>query len=92
MKKLAMATLGLVLLGAACSDDKVDRDGTRDEIIEQLEAAGLTADGDCIDAAMDEYSDDELKAIDEALGDGESNEQTDALLTEIQSCVTVPTG
>ena len=87
MKKLAMATLGLALLGAACGDDKVDRDGTRDEIINQLEDAGLTADSDCIDAAMDKYSDSELKAIDDALGNGESNEQSDALLAEISSCI-----
>ena len=87
MKKLALATLSLVLLGAACGNDKVDRGGTRDEIIDQLEEAGLTADGDCIDAAMDKYSDDELKAIDEALGNGESNEESDALLAEISSCI-----
>lgn len=79
-----LAAIGL----AACGG--VDRDGTRDEIVSQLSAAGIEIDGDCIDAALDKYSDDELEAIDEALGEGSDSDAADALMEEIFSCV--PTG
>ena len=60
------AVAGLAL--AACGG--VDREGTRDNIVEQLADAGVEIDADCVDAALDKYSDDELESIDKTLSDG----------------------
>ena len=74
---------GLAL--AACGG--VDREGTRDNIVEQLADAGVEIDADCVDAALDKYSDDELESIDKTLSDGESSAEADALLQELFTCV-----
>lgn len=76
------AALALVACGG------VDREGTRDQIVESIEEAGGTVDEECIDTALDEYSDDELQDIDDALGSGETNEAADALLESLFTCVT----
>lgn len=49
--------------------------------------AGVEIDADCVDAALDKYSDDELESIDKTLSDGESSAEADALLQELFTCV-----
>jgi hypothetical protein len=85
-----------MLLGAACAalaltacGGGVDREGTRDELIDQLEQAGIEADGDCIDGVLDEYSDDELEDIDSTLEDGGSTAASEELLTKLLDCTNV---
>ncbi|MFN8023860.1 MAG: hypothetical protein U0Q03_20175 [Acidimicrobiales bacterium] len=79
------AIAGLAL--AACGG--VDREGTRDNIVETFTNAGIEIDSDCVDAALDKYSDDELEAIDKTLSDNQSTAESDALLEEIASCAPV---
>lgn len=77
-----VAALGL----AACGG--VDRDGTRDMIVEQIEASGAAVDSDCIDDALGEYSDDELTTIDDALSSGSAPEgEALALVEQMMTCV-----
>lgn len=79
-----VAVLGL----AACGG--VDRDGTRDMIIDSIESVGGTADAGCIDDALGQYSDDELTTIDDALGSGsEPDAAASALLEDLMSCMTI---
>ncbi len=89
-RPLTLLAVGLAGLGtlAACSD-KVDRDGTRDNIVEEVEAAGGTVDEDCIDDVFDKYSDDELKDFDDELQKSAPNEETQAFALEIFDCVTL---
>jgi len=85
-KLMAVAIAGAALM--ACSD-KVDRDGTRDNIVKTLEDNGFEVDKDCVDDALDQYSDDELKDIDEELkGDDPSAEAT-ALIEQLFECATL---
>ncbi len=74
----ATAVAGLTL--AACGG--VDRSGTRDQFVEDVEAEGGTADGDCVDSVLDDYSDDEI----EALADGETTDRSVQLATELFAC------
>ena len=76
-----VAALGLVACGG------VDREGTRDLIVEQAEAAGATVDSECIDAALEEYSDDELQSIDDAISSNEETEEATALLESLTECL-----
>jgi hypothetical protein len=85
---LGAVALTVPLVLASCGG--VDRAGTRDQLVDQFEAAGLTADPDCIDDALDQYSDDELEALDKALEDGGSSDDAAALLTSIMECATAP--
>jgi ribosomal protein L12E/L44/L45/RPP1/RPP2 len=78
---LAMAA-GLVACGGG-----VDRDGTRDNIVNGLEDAGVEVDSECVERVLDGYSDDELENIDQTLEDGDESEQSIALLTALQTCV-----
>lgn len=73
---LAVAALGL----AACGG--VDRDGTRDLFISDMEALGNMADADCIDKVFAEYSDKDIGAM----SDGSENENTQALAEELIAC------
>ena len=52
------------LLATACGGG-VDRDGTRDLFLEELQDAGFDADADCVDDVLDRYSDDELEQADD---------------------------
>lgn len=79
----ALTALGL----AACGG--VDREGTRDLFVEQLEAMGGEVDADCVDAALDKFDDDTLKEIDEAAQNGEMTPEVEALTTDLLSCVTI---
>ncbi len=94
MKKIvAFALVGAGLL-AGCGDE-VDREGTRDLMVEQLEEAGLEVDGGCIDDVFDQYSDDELTEMDDAASESEMSAEMTAKMTELQTkvqeCVTLPT-
>lgn len=95
MKKriMAIAAVGAIAL-VGCSD-KVDREGTRDLMVKQIEEAGLEVDGDCIDDVFDQYTDDELNDMDDAASDSVPSEEMAAKLTELQTqvqeCVTLPT-
>lgn len=73
---LAVGSLGL----AACGG--VDRDGTRAQFVSDMEELGNTADGDCIDKVLADYSDDDI----EALSDGSENATTQALAEELIAC------
>ena len=88
MKKLIIvlaATAGLVACGG------VDRDGTRDNIVDGLEDAGIEVDGDCVDDVLDGYSDDELETIDKDLEDSTSSAESDELIQKILACVPATT-
>lgn len=90
MKRIiTFAGAGLIGLGtlAACGD-KVDREGTKDNIIESVEASGGTVDEGCLDDVFDNYSDDELKDFDDKLSDGEFTDEVSAFMTELGDCVT----
>jgi hypothetical protein len=76
----AIAAIGL----AACGG--VDRDGTRDLIVNQFDNAGVEIDGDCVDDALGKFSDDELKELDEALSNNKETDDAAALMTDIAAC------
>jgi hypothetical protein len=79
-KLTAAIAIGALTL-AACGG--VDRDGTRDQFIEDMEEQfGSTVDADCIDAVFDDYSDDEI----EALSEGADDERSLQLATELIEC------
>ena len=81
MKNKLTAAIALSALAlAACGG--VDRDGTRDKFISDMEEIGGTADGDCIDDVFRDYSDDEIKALSEGGGD----ERSVTLATELLAC------
>jgi hypothetical protein len=76
----------VVVLGiganAVLSGGGVDRDGTRDQFISDMEELGNTADGDCIGKVLANYSDDDI----EALSEGSENATTQALAQELIAC------
>ena len=78
-KLTAVVAIGVLML-TACGG--VDRAGTRDQFIEDMEEIGGTADGDCIDAAFENYSDDEI----ETLSEGGTDERSVALATDLLAC------
>ena len=81
MKKSLTALLAVGALGlAACGG--VDRDGTRDQFVDDIEEMGGTADGDCVDRVFEGYSDEEL----EALADGGADDRSVQLATELIEC------
>ena len=80
---LATATVAVTL--AACGG--VDRDGTRKELVSSFEESGIEIDADCVDTVFEKYSDDDLQAIDETLGNNETTAESDALLAAIFTCV-----
>ena len=81
MKNKLTAAIALSALTlAACGG--VDRDGTRDKFVSDMEEIGGTADGDCIDDVFRDYSDDEIKALSE----GGDDERSVTLATELLAC------
>ena len=88
MKRIiTLAGIGLFDLGtlAACSD-KVDRDGTRDNIVDTFEDQGIKVDEDCVDDVLEKYDDDKLNDFDDELKKDEPNEEAVAFGTEILEC------
>ena len=61
MKQLLIALVGAAAL-VGCG---VDRDGTRDNIVDAMQENGIEVDSDCVDEVLDGYSDDQLEAIDD---------------------------
>ena len=86
MKKLMITVVAVAGLLAGCGG--VDRNGTRDNIIKSLKAAGVTADGKCVDGVLKAYTDDQLKSIDAQLKKSDVSGQAGELLTSLNSCVT----
>jgi hypothetical protein len=78
-KLTAVIAIGALTL-AACGG--VDRGGTRDKFISDIEEIGGTADGDCIDEVFKDYSDDEI----EALSEGSDDARSVALATDLVAC------
>jgi hypothetical protein len=84
MKKSFTALLAVTALGlAACGG--VDRDGTRDIYIDGIESAGFTADSDCVDNVLGNYSDDELKSFDKP--ENEGTPEFEAWAAELATCI-----
>ena len=78
--KLAAAIALSSLVLAACGG--VNRDGTREKFITDIEMIGGTVDSDCVDEVFTGYSDSEIKA----LSQGGNDERSVSLATELLSC------
>ena len=79
-KLTALIAIGALTL-AACGG--VDRDGTRDKFISDMEEQlGATVDGDCVDGVFENYSDDEI----EALADNSDDARSVELATDLIGC------
>lgn len=81
------ALAGLAL--TACGGSEFDRDAFRDELVDIAEDAGGSIDPDCIDTALDKYSDDQIEAMDEAIENNETSADADALQAEIIGCISI---
>jgi hypothetical protein len=89
MKKTLTTAAAALVVGAlgltACGED-VDRIGTRNRYIKTIEDEfGGTADGECIDQVLDQYSDDELKAK----ADGGADATSTQLDAELIACTSL---
>ncbi len=84
-KLTALIAIGALTL-SACGG--VDRAGTRDKFIEDMEELGGTADGDCIDGVFENYTDDEI----EALAENGQDERSLALATDLVACTDLSGG
>lgn len=92
MKKfVAVAVVGMGLL-AGCSSS-VDRDGTRDKLIDQIKTElGVDVDKDCVDGVFDGYSDDEIEAIYDSANKGDATaENVVDFFTKVGQCVSATT-
>jgi hypothetical protein len=92
MKKfVAVAVVGVGLL-AGCSSS-VDRDGTRDKLIDQIKTElGVDVDKDCVDGVFDGYSDDEIEAIYDSANKGDATaENVVDFFTKVGLCVSATT-
>lgn len=84
MRKLLIVVAvaaGLVACGG------VDRKGTRDNIVDSYADQGFTLSPGCVDDVLDEYTDDELKAIDDAFNDQQSTTQSVAIQQQLDGCI-----
>lgn len=79
-KSLSVIAALAALTLSACGG--VDRDGTRDQFIDDMKDNGIEADGDCIDDVFEDYSDDEI----EALSNNGSDDRSVQLATELLAC------
>lgn len=82
MKHTLTAAVAVGALALSACSAGVDRDGTRDQFIEDIEEMGSTADGDCVDRVFENYSDDDLTALSE----GVENETTASLSADLIEC------
>lgn len=87
LKQLSVALACVALPLSACGGGGVDREGTRDLFVRSLEEQGFTADGDCVDRVFDEYSDDQLKEANDALGEGNPSPIATELTEKLIGCV-----
>jgi hypothetical protein len=76
---------GTVRAGHCAMGDSLNRSGTRDEFVSDMEALGETVDADCVDEVLTDYSDDEI----EALSEGSENARTKGLATELVGCTSL---
>jgi hypothetical protein len=86
MKRVITLSAAAVAAFALVACGGVDREGSRDAIIESLEEQGITVDGDCIDEVFDKYSDDELLEWDEELQGDSPSEEAQAWGLEVLAC------
>jgi hypothetical protein len=83
-----MKQLLIVLVAAtALVGCGVDRDGTRDNVVEGFKESGRVVDSDCVDSVLDEYSDDQIEAIDE----DQTSPESQALFEQLLTCTTAAT-
>lgn len=83
MKRTAFAAAAALTLLGACG---VDKDGTADNLIKELEKAGITLDADeksCVKDAVKSYSDDDLRKLSENKA---SDELTAEFGTKLLEC------
>lgn len=89
MKKqfVAIAIVGAGLL-AGCSSS-VDREGTRDKLIQQIKTElGVDVDKDCVDGVFDGYSDKEIEDIYDTANKGDATADNVAeFFTKVAACV-----
>ena len=85
MKQLLIALVGAAAL-VGCG---VDRDGTRDNVVDAMQENGIEVDSDCVDSVLDGYSDDQLEAIDD--DETGTSPQSQALFAELMTCASATT-
>lgn len=89
MKKTITILLALGAL-ASCGGG-VDREGSRDLFISQIESAtGFSADADCVDSVLDEYSDDQLKDFDKV--ENQESAEFEEFSNKLIECVDLTSG
>lgn len=76
----ALVPTVLVVL-AACGG--VDRDGSRDNIVDELEQLGIDATPECVEGVLDQYSDDQLENI---ADNPESAESVELSVQIVETC------
>lgn len=88
MKHSMMVAIAGACLLAGCG---VDREGTREEIVKTVEAAGGKADPACVDGVFSKYSDDELTAIDDEMGKNPTtmSDAANGLFTALFGCISL---
>jgi len=80
----------LTSLVAACGG--VDREGSRDDIVEAMRNQGLEPDVECVDHVLDGFSDESLESIDDQLQDPTTTDpQTRQFLDALVDCSTPAT-
>lgn len=85
--RLGIVILTTATLTVACGG--VDRGGSRDDIIEAMRDQGLDPDADCVASVLAGFSDDDLKGIDDQLGEPASTDpQTQQFLEALRACAT----
>ena len=84
---VATAAVGLTL--TACGG--VDREGSRESIMESMEAAGFDADEACVESVLDGYTDDELTSINDAIEANGTSPEAEDFAVKILDCVPIPT-
>jgi hypothetical protein len=83
-----VSTISIVLV--ACGG--VDRDGSRDDIVDAMRNQGLEADVECVDHVIGGYSDSELEDIDDELRrPAITDTQTLQFLDALRGCGTTTT-
>ena len=100
---MAAGLLVLALGTTACSDDdkgdevastaapsaadSADRAAAVQRLVAAFAQAGGTADEACVDAALADYSPDDLAQVEQALGSGQSTPETQAVIAALSRCV-----
>ena len=64
-----------------------DREAAIERLVTAFQQAGGTADQACIEAALAPYPDEVVIGVEQSLGSGESDTETEAALAAMASCV-----